>query len=238
MAKFDMALGDYINPNALLPLIPTLPTSAKSKNLPVPNPLLISPPRQDLFRALCKSYTRLADTSKGSKYVSAMGEWCKALLGMSGNYGDVDGLIGRAEMLLRMEEWEDAVRILEKAFEGSGRSDRQIHKQAKLAHPDKGDSEAKMAAVNGWAYEVLTNPELRARFDAGDDPMDPAAQAGSPFPGGTGGHPFAQFFQQGESHGRFQFYQSGGHGGQQQLFRQGRGPGPGQGGFEFNFGGF
>ncbi|KAF8998037.1 hypothetical protein BDQ17DRAFT_1428716 [Cyathus striatus] len=33
-----------------------------------------------------------------------------------------------------------------------------------------------MAAVNE-AYEVLINPELRARFDAGDDPMNPAAQA-------------------------------------------------------------
>ncbi|KAF8998041.1 hypothetical protein BDQ17DRAFT_1428720 [Cyathus striatus] len=197
---------------ALLPLVPTIPTSAKSKNLPVPNPLLTSPLQQDLLRALCKSYTRLADTSKGSEYVSAMGEWCEALLDMTGNDGDVEGLIGRAEMLLRKEECKDAIRVLQKAFEGFGWSDRQIHarlkkaqkllkqslqkdyykilglsrdanvrdikmafrKQAKLAHPDKGVSEAKMAAVNE-AYEVLTNPELRARFDAGDDPMDLAA---------------------------------------------------------------
>lgn len=34
------------------------------------------------------------------------------------------------------------------------------------AHPDKGGSEAAMAAVNE-AYEVLSNPELRARFDRG-----------------------------------------------------------------------
>ena len=43
---------------------------------------------------------------------------------------------------------------------------------AKSAHPDKGGSEAKMAALNE-AYETLSNPELRARFDAGDDPNDP-----------------------------------------------------------------
>ncbi|KAF9254003.1 hypothetical protein L218DRAFT_887352 [Marasmius fiardii PR-910] len=65
-----------------------------------------------------------------------------------------------------------------------------------------------MAAVNE-AYEVLSNPELQARFDAGDDPNDPSGGAGGPFTytysgghGGFGGfpggdHPFAQFFQQG-----------------------------------------
>lgn len=81
---------------------------------------------------------------------------------------------------------------------------------AKTAHPDKGGSEAKMAAVNE-AYELLTNPELRARFDAGDDPNDPMAQSGGhPFAGQQ--HPFAQFFQhgQGNREGGFQFHFSGG----------------------------
>jgi DnaJ family protein C protein 3 len=92
------------------------------------------------------------------------------------------------------------------------------------AHPDKGGSEEKMAAVN-QAYEVLSNDELRARFDAGDDPNDPESQQGGhPFHGGFGGgHPFAQFFQQ--SGGGF----PGGGGGFQGGF-------PG-GGFQFNFGG-
>lgn len=63
------------------------------------------------------------------------------------------------------------------------------------AHPDKGGSEDKMAAVNE-AYEVLSNEELRARYDAGDDPNDPmSGQGGQPFFQGAG--PFAQFFQQG-----------------------------------------
>ena len=75
---------------------------------------------------------------------------------------------------------------------------------AKLAHPDKGGSEAKMAALNE-AYKVLTTPELRARYDAGEDPNDPMAGHGGAtynfqgFQGtGFGGqHPFAQFFQGG-----------------------------------------
>jgi hypothetical protein len=42
---------------------------------------------------------------------------------------------------------------------------------------------------------VLTDPELRARFDAGDDPNDPTG--GNPFAQGAGGHPFGQFFSGG-----------------------------------------
>ena len=89
---------------------------------------------------------------------------------------------------------------------------------AKSARPDKGGSEAKMAALNE-AYETLSNPELRARFDAGDDPNDPQGSQQHPFTGyGGGGHPFAQFFQQGG-------FPGGGHFG-----------GPGGGSFQFHFG--
>lgn len=90
-------------------------------------------------------------------------------------------------------------------------------KAAKTAHPDKGGSEAKMALLNE-AYEVLSNPELRQRFDNGEDPMDPMAQQGG-HPFANGQHPFAQFFQQ-----------QGGRGG----FPGGGFPG-GQGGFQFHF---
>ncbi len=99
-------------------------------------------------------------------------------------------------------------------------------KAALAAHPDKGGSEAKMAVVNE-AYEVLSNPELRQRFDNGDDPNDPMQGQGGPFPGGgnfaggSGGHPFSQFFQQASGSG-FQF-------------RTGGGGGPGGGGFSFHF---
>jgi DnaJ family protein C protein 3 len=87
-------------------------------------------------------------------------------------------------------------------------------KAALTAHPDKGGSEAKMAVVNE-AYEVLSDPELRQRFDNGDDPNDPMqGQGGGP----SGGHPFSQFFQQAAGSG-FQFRSGGG----------------GPGGFSFNF---
>ena len=52
---------------------------------------------------------------------------------------------------------------------------KQYRKQAQLYHPDKyrGDMTAeqvqnKMAEIN-QAYEILSNDELRARYDQGDD---------------------------------------------------------------------
>ena len=94
-------------------------------------------------------------------------------------------------------------------------------------HPDKAhqngvspeEAQKKMAAINE-AYEVLSDPELKARFDRGDDPNDPTA--------GQGGHPF-----QGSPFGGGQqfFFQQGGGGGQRFKFQGG-------GGFPFGGGGF
>jgi len=90
-------------------------------------------------------------------------------------------------------------------------------KMVKTHHPDKAhkqgitkeDAEKKMAAVNE-AYEVLSDPELKQRYDQGDDPNDhqqqrqhPFQQGGNPF----GGNPF------------------GGHSGQQFNFKFGGGAG-------------
>jgi DnaJ family protein C protein 3 len=74
----------------------------------------------------------------------------------------------------------------------------------------KDEAEKKMARINE-AYEVLSDPELKARFDRGEDPNDPMAnQGGNPFQGSPfGGQQFV--FQQGGQ--QFQFRQSGGGGG-------------------------
>jgi DnaJ family protein C protein 3 len=55
-----------------------------------------------------------------------MVRWCEELLGMRGCENDVEGLVGRAEGLMKKEEWPEAVRVLEKAFEESGRSRRDV----------------------------------------------------------------------------------------------------------------
>ncbi|KAI0786545.1 hypothetical protein C8Q75DRAFT_799705 [Abortiporus biennis] len=221
-AKFEEALKTHVTPQNV----------AFNPKLPLRPPMRTSPKRELILRALCKAYVHQKAFEKGS-------QWCEELLAMDGLENDVDGLIGRGEAALKNEEWEEAVRIFEKAFESSGRSNREVHqklqkaqkllkqskhkdyykvldvsrdadaktikkafrKAAMKAHPDKGGSEAKMAAVNE-AYEVLSKPELRQRYDNGDDPNDPTGgQGGNPFAGGGfdfggSGHPFAQFFQQ------------------------------------------
>jgi DnaJ family protein C protein 3 len=78
------------------------------------------------------------------------------------------------------------------------------------------EAQKKMSAINE-AYEVLSDPELKARFDRGEDPMDPqAGQGGNPFQGspfgfGAGGQPI--FFQQRGGGGGAQFKFQGGGGG-------------------------
>jgi hypothetical protein len=56
-----------------------------------------------------------------------MERWCEELLTLEGCKEDVDGLVGRGQALLEKEEWEDAVRAFEKAFESSGRGDREVN---------------------------------------------------------------------------------------------------------------
>jgi len=229
------------------------PDAVPSVTVAIPPPKKASPRRAAILRALCRAHVQLRQARTGEL-------WCDELLRMVGNEKDIDALLGKGEALLVREEWEEAVRTFERAWEASGGGNREIHarlskaqrllkqsrqkdyykvlgvsrdadertikkafrRAALSAHPDKGGSEAKMAVVNE-AYEVLSNPELRQRFDNGDDPNEQPMQGngGGPFPGGPGGHPFAQFFQQ--ASGGFQF--RGGAGG----------GGGGPGGFSFNF---
>ena len=109
---------------------PPASSSKKPKESSIPLPLAskVSPQRQILVRALCKSYTRLSDNSQSTEYKAQMDRWCEELLTLEGCKEDIDGLIGRGQAMLEKEEWEDAVRALEKAFEISGRSDREVKK--------------------------------------------------------------------------------------------------------------
>ncbi len=108
-AKFDEALATHTSPKAL-----SLPTG-----LPFHSPVKTSPKRALILRSLCKAYTNLKEPGKGES-------WCEELLRMEGMENDLDGLVGRGEALLKKEEWDDAVRVFEKAFEASGRSNRDV----------------------------------------------------------------------------------------------------------------
>ncbi|GAA5927566.1 uncharacterized protein JCM15063_005934 [Sporobolomyces koalae] len=129
----------------------------------------------------------------------------------------------KAQRLLKQSKQKDYYKILGVARDADAKTIKRAYRKATLkAHPDKeGGSEEKMAALN-QAYEVISNPELRARFDQGEDPNDPSNQGGggNPFQGGGFGGQ-QMFFQQGGFPGGSQFFGGGGGGGQQFNFRWG-----------------
>ncbi|KAF2007983.1 DnaJ-domain-containing protein [Amniculicola lignicola CBS 123094] len=150
--------------------------------------------------------------------------------------GKIQELLHKAHNLLKRSKQKDYYKVLGVDREADERDIKKAYRRmSKLFHPDKASSQGisaeeaqkKMSAINE-AYEVLSNPELKARFDNGDDPNNPEQQQQNPFQGspfgGQGGQQF--FFQQGGGRpggGSFKFQQGGGGGG------------GGGGGFPFGF---
>ncbi|KAL5508682.1 hypothetical protein ACEPAH_6303 [Sanghuangporus vaninii] len=210
-------------------------------------PMHESERRKDIVRSLCIAYTRLDQPKRAEwwceellrfkgnsedvdglvgraeallvneKWDEAVRTLEKAFEASGRSNQDVMRRLQKAQRLLKQSRQKDYYKVLGVARDADEQTIKKAYrKAAKTAHPDKGGSEEKMATVNE-AYEVLSNPELRARFDNGDDPNDTSNQ-GSPFAQGPGG--FAQFFQGfGEpgggqfSYQQFQQRSSGGGGG-------------------------
>ena len=108
-AKFDAALTEHV----------TRETMELHAQMHMPDPLRTSPRRAIILKALCRAHVKTGQVKKGER-------WCGALLEMEGWEDDADGAIGMAEALFKREEWEEAVRVLERAFEASGRSSRDV----------------------------------------------------------------------------------------------------------------
>lgn len=125
---------------------------------------------------------------------------------------EAQSLQQKAQALLKRSKQKDYYKVLGISRDADDRTIKRAYRQlVKLHHPDKAHSqgvskeqaEKKMAAINE-AYEVLSDGELRTRFDNGDDPNDPESQQqrGNPFQGSPFGHGGGQqqfFFQQGGS---------------------------------------
>lgn len=140
----------------------------------------------------------------------------------------VDRVLNKAQVALKRSKTKDYYKVLGVAHDADERQIKSAYRKAtKQYHPDKAakqgvskeEAEKKMASINE-AYEVLSNPELRARFDRGDDPNSHEQQARNPFQQG-GGSPFN--FHGGHAQFKFQ------HGG--------RKAGGGPGGWPFGGGG-
>ena len=52
---------------------------------------------------------------------------------MDGRESDPDGVIGRVQALCGREEWEEAVGVLKRAFEASGRLDREVRRAERVS---------------------------------------------------------------------------------------------------------
>ncbi|KAM0285514.1 hypothetical protein ACHAQH_001464 [Verticillium albo-atrum] len=126
----------------------------------------------------------------------------------------------KAQIALKRSKTKDYYKVLGVSNDADGRQIKSAYRKlSKLHHPDKAhkqgltkeSAEKKMAAINE-AYEVLSDPELRERFDRGDDPNDQEQQRGHPFQGSPFGHPYMQ--HQGQGGGsQFKFHFGGGGGG-------------------------
>jgi DnaJ family protein C protein 3 len=136
----------------------------------------------------------------------------------------IQDLLHKAHTLLKRSKQKDYYKVLGVDRDADDRQIKKAYRKlSKQFHPDKAsangvppeEAQKKMAAVNE-AYEVLSDPELKQRFDNGDDPNSQEQQGnpfqGSPFGGQGGGQQF--FFRQGGGGGfpggGFKFQQGGG----------------------------
>ncbi|CAK7234056.1 hypothetical protein SBRCBS47491_008821 [Sporothrix bragantina] len=131
----------------------------------------------------------------------------------------INKLINEADVLLRRSKIKDYYKVIGVSRDADERQIKSAYRKlSKLHHPDKAvkqgltkeSAEKKMAEINE-AYEVLSDPELRARFDRGDDPNSQGQQ--NPFQGNPFGGQQFMFQQGGGQQFKFQFGSGGGGGG-------------------------
>ncbi|TID13983.1 TPR-like protein [Venturia nashicola] len=125
----------------------------------------------------------------------------------------VQTLLHEASTLLRRSKQKDYYKVLGLGRDADERDIKKAFRKLTLKfHPDKAaaqgitpeDAQKKMSAINE-AYEILSDPELKARYDQGDDPNDQSQHQGHPFQGSPfGGHGGAFHFQQGGQSFHFQ----------------------------------
>ncbi|CAK4022715.1 subfamily C member 3 [Lecanosticta acicola] len=137
-----------------------------------------------------------------------------------GNSQKIQELLQKAHTLLKRSKIKDYYKVLGVDRDADERQIKRAFRKLTIQHhPDKAakngvtqeEAQKKMSAINE-AYEVLSDPELRARFDRGDDPNDPQSGQqpfhGSPFGPGGGQQQFV--YQQGGGAFKFPGGQFGG----------------------------
>uniref|UniRef100_A0A0R3RWM8 J domain-containing protein n=1 Tax=Elaeophora elaphi TaxID=1147741 RepID=A0A0R3RWM8_9BILA len=139
------------------------------------------------------------------KYDEAIEDYQKAVNGHEGSQRAREGL-HRAQKLKKQVGRKDYYKILGVRRNANKRDILKAYrKKAQEWHPDNfnDENQKKIAEKNfvdiAAAKEVLTDPEKRAQFDRGEDPLDPEQQQGGFH------HPFQGGFSFGENGGPFSF---------------------------------
>jgi DnaJ homolog subfamily C member 3 len=114
LEKFHEAMEENASP--LLLSSPSSPFKSLSLSGTKQSPLW-----RTLLRGLCRAYVQIDNARAGER-------WCDALLAMNGVTEDEDALVGKGEAALKKEEWEGATKFFERAFEASGKSNRDVRR--------------------------------------------------------------------------------------------------------------
>lgn len=141
----------------------------------------------------------LCDRAEGhilnDMYQEAVNDYQKAK-SINENLNKVQEGLDRAQRLLKQSQKRDYYKIL-KIKRNAGKRDilKAYRKLAVKWHPDHYTGPDKKKAEKMFidvaaAKEVLTDPEKRAKFDNGEDPLDPEQQNGGGWQ--NGGFPFSQ----------------------------------------------
>ncbi|WZN58660.1 DnaJ-like protein [Chloropicon roscoffensis] len=169
-----------------------------------------------LLTALAESYLKLERLEEAEAEA-------RKILGFQGNNRAAHTILQQVQKLRKLAERKNYYKILEVPREVDEADVKRAYKKlARKWHPDKNpenrEEAEKMFHDIAEAYEVLTDPEKKRLYDAGEDPNDPNARArANPFGAGFGG---GGGFQQ----GGFRFHQGGQRfhqGGQQFHFQYG-----------------
>lgn len=119
--------------------------------------------------------------------------------------------VQKAETALKQSKQKNYYKILGVSRTASQKEIKKAYRKKALEnHPDKVSEDKKEAAVKrfqdiGEAYEVLSNPESRGKYDRGEDPLheQQQPQQGSPFTFHFGGGQGFNFGQGGNFHFKF-----------------------------------
>jgi DnaJ family protein C protein 7 len=190
--------------------------------------------------------TKATALGQAERWEDAVREW-KKLHEMNPEDSSLAREIRRAELELKKSQRKDYYKILGVSKDADENTIKKAYRKlAIIHHPDKNpnDPQAEVRFKDiGEAYETLSDSQKRARYDNGDDLMDPSDMfSGGGGGGGDAGIDPSIFFNMMNGGGGGGFGGGGGHpfGGGGGGFRASGGfPGgfPGGGGASFGFGG-